>query len=178
MRISGPACGRLGKAAGKEKEAEAAIAEAQGDLKDLKLLYATPPHPRVLVILSAESMMVAGKDSFVDEMITAAGGENLGAGVGRYFPDINREAVVNLAPEVLLIGAVEEPGMTLADPRLKTWANIPIPAVRNHRVYLVTDSNTQLASVNVAKQARMLAEMIHAGDAPAAPATTGGGARP
>ena len=120
---------KLGVAAGKESAAEAAILLAQAELKDVAATYAGKPRPRVLYIMTAA--MVAGDKTIFGEMIELAGGKNTGAEVGRSYPEIGKEGVVKLSPEVLLIGAPDEPAQQADDPRLATWYTLPIPAARS-----------------------------------------------
>jgi iron complex transport system substrate-binding protein len=167
----------LGKAAGMEKEAQAAIDKAQADLKDLAAQYKDAPHPKVVYLVSPKLMLLCGGKTFIDEMITAAGGQNTGAVAGDGFLDIGRETLVKLAPDVLLIGALEEPVSEENDPRLAPWLQLPLPAAKKRRVYLVTDGNSLMASVNIAKNVRALADLIHRGDPPASqPAVNRGAA--
>ena len=165
----------LGKVAGKEADAQRAIEKAQADLKELENHYRNAPHPKVLYLVSPKLMLMCGGDTFIDQMITAAGGDNVGAKTGEGFVDVSRETMVKLAPDVLLIGAMEEPGEIANDPRLAPWLNLPVPAAKNKRIYLVTDSNSLMASVAIAKHVRALADLFHRGepDPPAqAPAST------
>ncbi len=154
----------LGKAAGKEAEAEGAIKKGQGELEELRMKYKDAAHPKVLYLVSPKLMLMCGGGTFIDEMIIAAGGENVGAKAGEGFIETSRETLVKLAPEVLLIGAREETGPVRDDPRLEKWMELPVPAARNKRVYLVTDDGSQMASVNIGKNVRAVAELIHRGE--------------
>jgi ABC-type Fe3+-hydroxamate transport system substrate-binding protein len=108
-------------------------------------------------------------------MLTLAGGDNAGAKVGKSFITISNETLVQLAPDVLLIGAPSAPDQQPEDPRLETWQRYDIPAVKNNRVFLVTDPDALTASVDLPQSIRGLAILIHKN----APATTtsGGAAR-
>ena len=154
----------LGKVAGREKEAQAAIARAQAELRSVADEYKDAPHPKVAYLVSPTLMLLSGGDTFIHEMIVAAGGEDVGVKAGNHFVDIGRETLVKLQPEVLLLGAVEEMGPMENDPRISVWEDLPVPAAKNKRIYLVTDGNSQMASVDIGKNVRELAEMIHAGD--------------
>jgi iron complex transport system substrate-binding protein len=170
----------LGRAAGVEKEAEEAIRKARQDVTELQLQYgnagggSAARRPKVLYIASPQLMLIAGKNTFIEEMITLAGGENVGAQAGNGFLEVGREAIAKLSPEVLFVDYSEQPAEQANDPRLQTWLALPVPAARNKRVYLMTDGNALMASVAIGKNVRMLADMIHGGeaaDAATAPAT-------
>jgi len=151
----------LGCISGREAGADAAIARAQRELVEIVEQYKDQPKPRVVYIVFSESLMIVGGETILDEMITMAGGENVGAQVGNGWPVINMEALVKLNPDVLLIGKPDEPPQRSNDPRLATWQRMNIPAVRNKRVFLVTDGGIHVASLQLPQQVRMLADMIH-----------------
>ena len=111
---------QLGRAAGKGQAAERAILLAQAQLKEVAATYAGKPRPRVLYVMTAG--MVAGDKTIFGEMIELAGGKNVGAEVGRSYPEIGKEGVVKLSPDVLLIGAPDEPAQQPNDPRLASLA--------------------------------------------------------
>jgi ABC-type Fe3+-hydroxamate transport system substrate-binding protein len=127
----------------------------------------------VIYLLGGGPMMIVGRGTFMDEELTIAGCENLGAKVGDSYPTINREILITLAPDVLLIAAPgEPPSQGMQDPRIAPWIDLAIPAARKNRIYVVTDPNGQLATLAVPDQVRALARTIHEGD-PLIPPTTG-----
>ncbi len=158
----------LGKAAGMEAAAEAAIDGAKKELAEIQAEYKNAPHPKVAYLVSPSDMVISGGKTFVHEMIEMAGGDDVGPIAGDQYPTFGRETLVRLQPEVLLLGAVEEEAAAENDPRSAKWASLPVPAAKDHRVYLVTDPNSQMASVDIGKSVRGLATLIHAGDAAAA----------
>jgi iron complex transport system substrate-binding protein len=99
--------------------------------------------PRVLVLLYWDGLWVGGTDSFIDDMITQAGGVNAVA----FMPllqregwlQINREALVEGAPDVIVVAGEEAapPGDTSLRGRFQqdsVWAELP--AVRSGRVFV------------------------------------------
>lgn len=85
--------------------------------------------PRVLVVLQAEPLWVAGSDNFLDELIHQAGGENVTRDVGPGYHPYSAERVVARKPDVILVGHE-----TAARIRHKPgWANLP--AVRRNALY-------------------------------------------
>jgi iron complex transport system substrate-binding protein len=152
----------LARAARRVEEGENAIAAAQADLMELTAKFQNLPHPRVIYLTDPQTL--AAGNTFIDEMITIAGGDNAGRGAGDGFLEINNEVIAELAPDVLLIGAPGQRPAMKDDPRLATWLRLPIPAARNNRVHLVTDPRALDASVDIGKHIRDLAELIHAGN--------------
>ncbi len=63
----------------------------------------------------------------MDQMVTLAGGENVGAKVGKFFPVIRNETLVKLAPDVLLISAPDQPAQQENDPRARIMVEASHP---------------------------------------------------
>jgi len=94
-----------------------------------KRVAASRTRPRVLFVVQAQPLWVAGGHTFMDEMIEIAGGSNVGRKAGDGYRSLGLEQLVALDPEVLLSthATVEElrsrPG----------WSQVS--AVRNKRVH-------------------------------------------
>jgi iron complex transport system substrate-binding protein len=169
----------LGKASGRSTEAQNAIQAAQRDLRDLAVDFKDAPHPKVLYLVDSREMFITGSHTYIDQMITLAGGTNAGADAGTGYVSVSRETMVKLVPDVFLIGAPDEIGAMDNDPRLAPWMTLPVPAARNKRIYLVTDGNSLMPSLNIAKNVRQLASLIHRADPlPEKPVTAIPGATP
>jgi ABC-type Fe3+-hydroxamate transport system substrate-binding protein len=134
------------------------------------LMAATRPvenkRPTVVYLVSDVGMMVVGANNFIDDEIAAAGGENIGARCGTGYPIINREKLIELAPDILLIaapGAAEQDGQ--ADLRLAAWRALPIPAATKGRIYLMTDPDAEMLTLDVGSTMARLRALF----APASP---------
>ena len=71
---------RTGESTGKEAEAAQLALDLQSKLDDLSGLTARYEKAKVLWVIAREPLRVAGRDTFVNEIIELAGGENV---VGR-----------------------------------------------------------------------------------------------
>jgi iron complex transport system substrate-binding protein len=162
----------LGNAAQRPKIASDAVTALQQHLADIRRQWADGPQPKVVYMLATSPIMVVGRGTFMDEELAIAGAQNMGAASGEGYPTINRENLIALAPDVLLIAAPgEPPNQGAQDPRIIPWIDLPIPAARKNRIYLITDPNGELATLVIADQVRALARTIHEADPPAPPAT-------
>lgn len=61
-----------------------------------------PGAPSVLMLIATEPLIVAGRDTFLDEMIRHSGARNAGDGGRGRYPALNREEVLRRNPDVLL----------------------------------------------------------------------------
>ncbi|MEI8195249.1 MAG: ABC transporter substrate-binding protein, partial [Phycisphaerae bacterium] len=123
---------KLGGVAQRSRTAEYEIARVKGQLAAIGRRTAKVPKKKVIYVIGKSPIWIVGSERFLDEMITLAGGENLGRKVGRDFPQITGETLVTLAPEVLLIAAPGEPAPRQlndpTDPRIAAWLDLDIPA--------------------------------------------------
>jgi len=156
-----PVTRELGRISNHQKDADDAIASAQHDLDQIAGEYKSRPRVKVVYLVDHNPLSAAGAKTFMDQMLTVAGGENLAAKVGDFYPVISKETLAKLAPDVLLISAPDEPAQQQNDPRLDPYMSLPVPAVKQKRVYLVTDGDSLIASVQIAKQVRGLADLLH-----------------
>jgi iron complex transport system substrate-binding protein len=67
------------------------------------------PHPRALLVLGLEPLVVAGPKSFVGELLEDAGGVNVAGDADRPFPRISAEAAVRAQPDVVVICGFDPP---------------------------------------------------------------------
>ncbi len=119
-------------AAAAEREAArlaAALAPAGGALPPA-------PRPRVLMLFSLRPYVTVGRRGFVNELLAAAGAENLAGGEAQGYFTCSLEWVLSARPDVIVIpkmGGMDVAGL-LAAPG---WRDLP--AVRQGRVYADCD---------------------------------------
>ncbi len=120
----------LGKITGTESEAELISKKISAAIKkSLKTTAKLKKPPKILVIIQAQPLWVAGPKTFVDEMIKAAHCKNIAYDAKPGFNLFSTEIAVSRAPDAIIIrqGGLEE---IESNPLLKRT-----PAVKNKRVY-------------------------------------------
>ena len=125
----------IGRATGKEAAAQALTAELRRRLErarpkifGLELLLRK--HPRALVIVGVDPLVVAGAGSFINDILKQAGVENLAAGVGGEYPQYSLEKMIEENPPYLIVPAgLVNPARLQADRR---WQNVE--AVKNGKI--------------------------------------------
>jgi iron complex transport system substrate-binding protein len=90
--------------------AQQVVCELQARVDAVTDAVAGAPRPRVFFELSPD-LYTAGPGSFVDDLISRAGGDNVAAGAAELWPQLSAEAVVSADPEVILL-ADHEAGIT------------------------------------------------------------------
>lgn len=94
-----------------------------------------PGRPRVFFQIDASPIVSAGRGTFIDELITLAGGRNL-AGGSEGYPRFGWEELLRLDPEVAIVASMAG-GFSPAE--LKAgWQKWPqLAAVKNRRLYVI-----------------------------------------
>ena len=130
---------KIGYATGRHAQAAELASNLRTKLNQLSALMASNERLRVLWVIDREPLRVAGRDTFVNELIELAGGENaIGPTVHKY-PPIGSEQVIACAADVII-----EPAMaseSLAEQQrtaIEHWSRFKnVPAVANQRVYVI-----------------------------------------
>ncbi|MDF3018322.1 MAG: periplasmic binding protein [Thermomicrobiales bacterium] len=100
----------LGTITGVSPRAQQVVCELQERVDAVTDAIAGAPRSRVFFELSPD-LYTAGPGSYVDDLISRAGGENVAAGAAELWPQLSAEAVVTADPEVILL-ADHEAGIT------------------------------------------------------------------
>jgi iron complex transport system substrate-binding protein len=136
----------VGRALGREpagREAQAAFdkAIAEAETKATRARAARGKAPRVLFVVdrrpgSLSGMVAAGPGSYLDDLVTRAGGENVLATAKLRYAQITAEEVITLAPDLILDAAhVDDATRALTD-----WDILKdVPAVAGKRVFVLAD---------------------------------------
>lgn len=160
----------LGDAINESAKAANAVRVMQSEFDAVRRSVAGQARVRALVVTDEAGAGVAGTGTFLDELLRIAGGENAAAGEGAGYPGIDREKIVALRPDVVLHLLPDKPAPILEEAK-RFWASIPdVPAVVNHRVFILIEPSVMHPGLGVGRVARMFAEKLHP-DRPM-PATT------
>lgn len=149
----------LGERTGRAKEAKATIDALGSRVAAIEKAVASKPRVRVLLVFGLEPLSVAGPQSFADEMIRRAGGENAVTEGGGY-PTIGVERVMTLDPDVVVNAAIAEAhGKERISSDTPGWGKVR--AVVTGRVAPVTDESVLRPGPRVGDGLATLARAIH-----------------
>lgn len=129
---------KIGKAAGKDSKAKEVVSDIKKRLNDLSILVGTETKVKVLWVIQREPLRAAGRDTFINEMIELAGGENaIGPTVHKY-PPIGAEQVYACGADVIIEPTMEQDLAVRQDSAFQYWSRFKnVPAVQNKRVYVI-----------------------------------------
>ena len=126
----------LGKVLDNEEQARGLVQQMQRKIAAAARRVAQAGNrPRVFFQIDASPLVSAGSNTFIDQLITQAGGVNLAAGPTAY-PRYSWEDILFMQPEVVIIASMA--GGYSEEELKAAWRRWPeVPAVRNNRLYVV-----------------------------------------
>jgi iron complex transport system substrate-binding protein len=147
---------RLGRLVDREREARARIEAIRGTRTAVARVAARRGSPRALMILQRSPIFIVGRGSFIDEMLTAAGASNVGAGFDEPYPRVAAEWLVAAAPEVILDMSPDP------EDAAGFWSRWPtIPAVAAGRVQRLEAERVTLPGPHLDRALETLAAALY-----------------
>ncbi len=127
----------FGRLAGTEPKAEAAALRYRTELAQLRQEYAARPRLRVFYQVWDRPLYTLSGRQVVSEVLSLCGGDNVFADLPTLAPAIDKEAVLERNPDVILIAAVGAQGAR----QTLEWNQFPnLRAVQRRHVYTVDPS--------------------------------------
>jgi iron complex transport system substrate-binding protein len=104
--------------------------------------------------------LIAG-NTFVDDLLSIAGGRNVASDFKLRYPTVDREKVMELSPAVILQLLPDASPQVVAQAKA-SWSQLPdLPAVKNNRVYILTDWYALQPGSHVGDLAEKFAQILH-----------------
>lgn len=152
----------IGEATGASERAGALCADMRGEIDRLKAAAAGKDRVKVLWVVQREPLRAAGRDTFINEMIELAGGENAIGPTLHKYPPVGAEQVIAAGPEVI-IEPVMLPGAIELQRRqaLAYWSRFEnVPAVSAGRIYVIDGDVVSRLSPRLPTGIRTIAECL------------------
>lgn len=156
----------IGRGTDHEQEAADLSAKTQAEIDTVRKTVGDRPHPRVLCVVdrvpgTIRDLYTATKGSYLDELIIIAGGESIAPVAENGYGKINKEAVLTLNPEVIIDMVQSSKGNFGEDP-IAVWNELrEVRAVRDKRIYPMTDPSVIHPSQFVGHTAQVFAKALH-----------------
>ena len=133
----------VGRTTGAESKAAKYMESLRARIAAVKEKVKGQPKPSVYFEIWNSPLTSAGKSSFVDELITLAGGENIFAKVDQTFPTVNAENIVKSDPDIIVTAYMDRAGKIKTEVVKRAgWGKLK--AIKNDRIYDDIDSNILL----------------------------------
>ena len=158
----------LGRATGRIRESDALVARLTSELDALRARVKGRPRPRTVLVLDRQpgtlrEVYVSGGIGFLQDMLTAAGGENAFADSRTESAQPSTETLLTRAPQVII--EVRADGLispAAVQGERNVWGTLAsIPAVRNARIYFLAGSHLVVPGPRLVQGAEDLARVLH-----------------
>ena len=147
---------QIGARTGTSKQANAVVGQMEHKARLAAQIAAADkrPRPHVLIVVQVNPLWTAGGGTFMDDLVTRAGGVNIGKAVPGYGP-FSKEEVLAHPPDVIL-----------GDPAVQTAFRADallshLTAVRNGRVYSLPSDLTSRPGPRLADGLVLVAKALH-----------------
>lgn len=129
----------IGQAAGAASQAHTLCENMRAEIDGLTAATAGQRRVKVLWVVQREPLRVAGRATFVNEMIELAGGENAIGPTLHIYPAVGAEQVIAAAPEVIIEPTMLPGTMDRQRNEASTyWSRfVNVPAVQAARIYVI-----------------------------------------
>jgi iron complex transport system substrate-binding protein len=155
----------VGKITGTEKRAEELIEDIQDSMSQVNTLMDDTLEIRVFYIVDGTDLTLpwtAGAGSFIDALITMAGGENIAGGTSGSWVQFNLEQIISADPEVIVIQTMIGGISTVSKEQLEAhsvWGETT--AVKQGKIYFINGDLVSRPGPRIAQGLEEMAKIIH-----------------
>lgn len=157
----------LGQMLESQEKASAIIRRIKDDLQDIRDKIKGRPLRKVFITLGhtpgdLTGLMTTGSGTFLNELVSTAGGKNIFSDAPGLYPQISKESLVKRQPEIILEaipGGIPEEKLKLLK---NDWTQLPmLPAVKSGNIHYLTEDFLLIPGVRIAQTVRRFAEIFH-----------------
>jgi iron complex transport system substrate-binding protein len=156
----------IGARVGVEPAAQALAVRIETQLANIRSRVANRARPRTLLVFGRDpgaltNIDASGGYGFLHDMLDAAGGVDVLADIHQQSVMLTTEMVLARAPDAIIELRYARDDTT-SDSDMATWSRLAaVPAVRNHRVYLLRGEEFVVPGPRVAAATERIARTLH-----------------
>jgi iron complex transport system substrate-binding protein len=154
----------LGKVTGTESEAAEIIDSMQDSIADVLARVEGAPRPKVMYIIDATDLTLpwtAGPGSFVDALITMAGGENIAAQAQGAWIQLSIEEIVNADPDIIILPLTHGTAFTPREVLEEHSAWQGTTAVKEGNIFYIDADLVDRSGPRIVQGLEEIARIIH-----------------
>ncbi|MHC4195436.1 MAG: ABC transporter substrate-binding protein [Planctomycetota bacterium] len=155
---------KIGGAAGCRQQANELNKRIAAQVDNLKSKYGSSARRvRVLWVVQPEPLRVAGRNTFINELLELAGGENAIGETIQQYPSIDSEELFACAAEVIIQSAMSTSQISEQQKAAEAyWQNRPnLPAVKTNRIYVLNPDTLLRLGPRLPEGIQLIAECLH-----------------
>ena len=153
----------IGTATGCKANADQLVKNINSQLNDLQLKLGSANKVKVLWVVQAEPLRVAGRNTFINELIELAGGENAIGKTLQQYPPIGTEEILTCGAETIIQSAMGKSNLIeqqkAAEKFWSRWEHLP--AVKNNRIYVVKPDTVTRLGPRLCQGVELIAQCLH-----------------
>ena len=153
----------IGTAAGCQQNAAQLVENIHNRSNDLQSKLVSADKVKVLWVVQAEPLRVAGRDTFINELIELAGGENAIGQTIQQYPPISTEELLVCGAETIIQSGMGKSNMAEQQKAAERfWGRWPyLPAVKNNRIYVVEPDIVVRLGPRLCQGIELIAHCLH-----------------
>ena len=154
---------QIGLAIGEPAKAAALSKNLSDRLGAIRKKTAPLPPVKTLLTLDETGETLVGAGTFLDDLLTVAGGKNAAASLGAAWPKADSETLLELKPEAVILLKPNAKSEVLSAAQ-SAWNRLPnIPATKQGRIFLIRDPHVLLPGSHIADIAEEMFHDLHGG---------------
>jgi iron complex transport system substrate-binding protein len=152
----------IGKAAGCPEKAGQLADSLKQQLDRIRQVSSSLKKVSVLWVMQTEPVRVAGVNTFVNEIIELAGGQNAIAPTGDQYPSLSTEEIIGCDAEVIIQSAMgTEDIAKQQETAEKFWGRFAnLPAVKDKRIYVINPDTVLRLGPRIGDGAQAVAQCL------------------
>jgi iron complex transport system substrate-binding protein len=148
----------LGQLLGNPGAGEQLAQRITQQFESVKRRVAPAPRRSTLLAVGSRPLVAVGGRNFIDELITAAGGDNIAGSAAQPWLNLPDEYIVAKAPQVIIEAGMGSDRSASA----KRWADLKsIPAVKERRVYSYPSDKILRPGPRIGEGLEEIARLVH-----------------
>ncbi len=154
---------KIGLATGCGQQADELTKKIDGQLQGLKSRLHSTENVKVLWVIQPEPLRVAGRNTFVNQLIELAGGENAVGPTIQQYPLLGTEGILRCAPQAIIQSAMTTDNLPRQQQAAEAfWSKWPdLPAVKNNKIYVVESDTVLRLGPRLPQGVELIARCLH-----------------
>ncbi len=149
----------LGMLTGHKAEAQSVVASMREHEDSIVFRGMEWKKRGILLLVSLQPIIVAGGGTFLDHLISLAGGVNLAANAATAYPALSREAIVGYHPETIIVMSDAIGDLANFSAMYPEWKHVP--AVQNGKVFSIDSDISSRPGPRAVEALEKLFSIIH-----------------
>jgi iron complex transport system substrate-binding protein len=157
------AINKIGSTADCKHQTDELVNNLKSKLSELKSKTDPLDKTRVLWVIQSEPLRVAGRNTFINELIELAGGENAVGPTMQQYPPIATEELITCEAQVIIQSAMEPDNIEKQQQAAEVyWSKYPnLPAVEKNRIFVLYSDEVLRLGPRVPEGVEIITRILH-----------------